>query len=216
MLAVLAGHGLLLWALIKGLSALAPQPPEMVVMAQMIAAPVVAEEKQAEPEPPKPQPKVEPKVHKPQPLAVKPKKEQPKQAERVVAPAPEKVASSPVESPKETKTEVASGAPNKGLESTAKVEVKPTLVGASNNLKPDYPPLSRRLGEEGTAIVFLEVQSNGRVGDARIHKSSGYPRLDAEALVAVRRAQFSPGSVNGVPVVMWVKQPIRFNLSAAE
>jgi protein TonB len=216
-LAVIAGHVFLLWALVKGLAMAAPQPPEVVVMASIISAPVIAPENKAEPAPPKPQPK--PQVEKPkqQPLAVKPKKAADKPADRVVAPAPapapEKVASAPVESAKETTAQVASGAPAKG--EVSQTEVQPTLVGSGDAPKVEYPALSRRMGEEGTVIVRLQVGVNGEVMDVRVEKSSGYPRLDAAALSGVRKARFRPGSRGGVPVVMWARQPIRFNLSDA-
>ena len=209
-LAVMAGHVFLLWALVKGLAMAAPQPPEVVVMASIISAPVIAPEVKAEPAPPKPQPKPQPEVHKPQPLAVKPKRVAEKQAERVVAPAPEKVASAPVETQKDTVAKEASGAPNKG--EVSQVEVRPTLVGSSSDLAKEYPALSQRLGEEGTVLVALEVAADGSVTDARVLSSSGYARLDNAALSAVRKAHFKPGTVNGVPVTSKARLPIRYEL----
>ena len=93
--------------------------------------------------------------------------------------------------------------------------MQPTLVGSGDAPKVEYPALSRRMGEEGTVIVRLQVGVNGEVMDVRVEKSSGYPRLDAAALSGVRKARFRPGSRGGVPVVMWARQPIRFNLSDA-
>lgn len=210
--AVIAGHVFLLWALIKGLAMAAPQPPEVVVMASIISAPVVAPEMKAEPAPPKPQPKPQLKEHKPQPLAIKPKLTAEKPAERVVAPAPEKVASAPIDAPKESKTEVASGAPTKGEEVRVEVKVPPTLVGASSDLSNDYPALSQRLGEEGTVVLLLRVSTDGSVAEASLVKSSGYQRLDAQALKAARAAHFKPGTSNGQPVPMSVKLPIKYEL----
>lgn len=211
MLAVIAGHVFLLWALIRGLTALSPQPPEVVVMAQMIAAPVIAPEIKAEPAPPKPQPQVQPKVVKNPVLALK-KRNVDKPAERVVAPAPEKVASAPVETPKEKSTQVASGAPTQGETVQTEVKVKPTLVGASSDLSKDYPALSLRLGEEGTVLILLQVGANGSVTEASLLKSSGYQRLDDQGLKAARAAHFKPGTVNGQPVPMSVKLPLRYEI----
>lgn len=208
--AVLAGHVFLLWALVKGLAMAAPQPPEVVVMASIISAPVIAPEIKAEPAPPKPQPKPPVEKPQPQPLAVKPKKVADKPAERQVAPAPEKVASASVESPKASSTQVASGAPTKG--EVSQVETKATLVGSSSDLAKEYPPLSQRLGEEGTVVVALEVAADGSVSDARVVSSSGYPRLDNAALSAVRQAHFKPATINGVPVASKARLPIRYEL----
>jgi protein TonB len=209
-LAVIAGHVFLLWALVKGLAMAAPQPPEVVVMASIISAPVIAPEIKAQPAPPQPQPKAQPKVQKPQALAVK--KTQPTAAKQVyVAPAPEKAASAPEETQKNTLAQESSGAPTKG--EVSPVEVQPTVVGAGNKPKVEYPALSQRLGEEGTAIIRLQVSVDGGVIDARVEKSSGYPRLDNAALDAVRKARFKPGTRGGVPVVMWARQPIKFDLA---
>jgi protein TonB len=209
-LAVIAGHVFLLWALVKGLAMAAPKPPEVVVMASIISAPVIAPENKAEPAPAKPQPK--PQVAKPkqQPLAVAPKKTADKPADRVLAPAPEKVASVPVESPKASSAQVASGAPTKG--EVSQVETKATLVGSSSDLAKEYPPLSQRLGEEGTVLLALEVAADGSIADAQVRSSSGYPRLDNAALSAVRKAHFKPATINGTPIASKVRLPIRYEL----
>src|SRR5688500_6320765 len=39
--------------------------------------------------------------------------------------------------------------------------------------KPDYPASSRRAGEAGTVVLDLYILPNGRVGDAKVQKSSG-------------------------------------------
>jgi len=219
--AVLAGHGLLLWGLVLGLAAVAPQPPELVVMAQILSAPVVAPiaapVAQAEPAPPQTQPRPEhqaehqPKKHQPPPLSIKPKANEPP-AERTVAAAPEKTASSPVEMPKASTAQATSGAPTRGEASQGQAEVKPTLVGASSDLAKDYPPMSLRMGEEGTVLIGLEVGTDGSVTEASVLKTSGYPRLDTQATKAVHAAHFKPGTVNGKPVPMRVKLPIRYEI----
>ena len=54
--------------------------------------------------------------------------------------------------------------------------------------QPDYPPTSRRLGEEGSVIVQVLVDPEGKVSDGKIQKSSGFPRLDEAALKHALRA----------------------------
>ncbi|HTX06005.1 MAG TPA: energy transducer TonB [Steroidobacteraceae bacterium] len=78
-----------------------------------------------------------------------------------------------------------------------------------------YPDASRRLGEQGTALVHMCIGAGGRVSDPRIEKSSGSSRLDA---AAIRYAQatsghFRPETRNGVPVTVCTNLPIKFQLT---
>jgi len=80
--------------------------------------------------------------------------------------------------------------------------------------QPEYPPSSRRAGEAGTVILEVYVLENGRVGDARIKQSSGYPRLDEAALREVKRNwRLVPGTENGKPVAMWGQFAVTFKLT---
>jgi protein TonB len=80
--------------------------------------------------------------------------------------------------------------------------------------QPDYPPSSRRAGEEGTVVLEVYVLENGRVGEARIKKSSGHPRLDEAALREVKRSwRLLPGTENGKPVPMWGQFAVTFKLT---
>ena len=78
-----------------------------------------------------------------------------------------------------------------------------------------YPDASRRLGEQGTALVHLCIGAGGRVSDPRIQQSSGSSRLDG---AAIRYAQatsghFRPETRNGVPVTVCTNLPIKFQLT---
>jgi protein TonB len=55
------------------------------------------------------------------------------------------------------------------------------------SVKPIYPLISRRRGEEGTVIVYVRLSSDGKVEEARIHRSSGFDLLDESALKAVKQ-----------------------------
>lgn len=71
-------------------------------------------------------------------------------------------------------------------------------------VEPDYPPQSKRLGEEGATVLRLYILEDGRVGDAQVAQSSGFPRLDEAAVKHAKRAwKFIPGTENGKPVAMW-------------
>ncbi len=88
----------------------------------------------------------------------------------------------------------------------------PPRLAHDKQAPPRYPPLARRRGWEGTAIVRLRVASDGSVRAAQLHTSSGYETLDREALRAAKRWRFQPGSRNGVAVEQWHLQPVEFRL----
>ncbi|HEY0939270.1 MAG TPA: energy transducer TonB [Steroidobacter sp.] len=80
--------------------------------------------------------------------------------------------------------------------------------------QPEYPPSSRRAGEAGTVILEVYVLENGRVGEARVKQSSGYPRLDEAAMREVKRSwRLVPGTENGKPVPMWGQFAVTFKLT---
>jgi periplasmic protein TonB len=80
--------------------------------------------------------------------------------------------------------------------------------------QPEYPPSSRRAGEAGTVILEVYVLETGRVGEARVKQSSGYPRLDEAAVREVKRSwRLVPGTENGKPVPMWGQFAVTFKLT---
>ena len=80
--------------------------------------------------------------------------------------------------------------------------------------QPEYPPSSRRAGEAGTVILEVYVLENGRVGDARVKQSSGFPSLDEAAVREVKRSwRLVPGTENGKPVPMWGQFAVTFKLT---
>jgi protein TonB len=82
-----------------------------------------------------------------------------------------------------------------------------------NIAKPDYPMLSRRRGEAGTAYVRFVVGLNGNLEDIALKKSSGFDRLDDAALAAVRASTCKPYLENGVPIRAAYTQPYEFGLN---
>lgn len=80
------------------------------------------------------------------------------------------------------------------------------------NRPPPYPPLSRRLGEQGKVVVRVFIDTEGNATQAEIRTSSGYDRLDQTALKTVRDWRYLPGKVNGEPKAMWFNVPINFVL----
>lgn len=79
-----------------------------------------------------------------------------------------------------------------------------------------YPDASRRLGEQGTALVKLCIGAGGRViGEPAIQKSSGSSRLDQAAVRYARATSghFQPETRNGQPVTVCTALPIKFQLT---
>lgn len=80
------------------------------------------------------------------------------------------------------------------------------------NPSPHYPRLARKRGYEGTVVLEVLVDSNGRVKDLEVFKSGGYAILDKAAVASVKDWLFEPGMRGDEKLEMWVKIPIRFQL----
>ena len=79
-----------------------------------------------------------------------------------------------------------------------------------------YPDASRRLGEQGSALVKLCIGAGGRaVGDPVIQKSSGSSRLDQAALryAKATSGHFQPETRDGQAVTVCTALPIKFQLT---
>jgi protein TonB len=85
----------------------------------------------------------------------------------------------------------------------------------SRRVDPVYPPVSRRNGEEGTGLFRVLVDERGRPQDVQVLKSSGFPRLDEAAMVAIRKWAFKPAVQNSQPVQSWTRVQVAFKLENA-
>ena len=83
-----------------------------------------------------------------------------------------------------------------------------------SNPAPAYPPISRRLNEEGKAIVRVFVTPDGRAERVELVRSSGHERLDRSALEAVARWRFVPARQGAVAVAAHVLVPVQFVLKS--
>lgn len=81
-----------------------------------------------------------------------------------------------------------------------------------NNPTPPYPPLSRRMREEGTVMLRVFVGSDGRPERIELSASSGSSRLDAAAQTAVSRWRFVPARQGDREIASWVVVPVIFKL----
>lgn len=80
------------------------------------------------------------------------------------------------------------------------------------NPPPEYPGIARKRGYQGTVVLEVLVDQNGRVGDLRLFASSGHSILDRSAMASVKGWLFEPGMKGGKKIDMWVRVPVRFEL----
>lgn len=78
--------------------------------------------------------------------------------------------------------------------------------------QPEYPPLSRRMREEGKVLLRILVDEKGHPERVEIHTPSGFARLDEAARQAAKRALFKPHLENGRPVPVFALVPVNFSL----
>ena len=79
--------------------------------------------------------------------------------------------------------------------------------------QPPYPASMIRSGTEGSVDVEVLVQPDGRVGDARIARSSGYDLFDRATLEEARRNwRLLAATRNGEPYAQWYRLRVVFKL----
>ncbi len=83
-----------------------------------------------------------------------------------------------------------------------------------NNPPPAYPPLSRRLKEQGRVLLRVLVSAAGSAQEVEVRATSGSDRLDHAAIEAVKRWRFSPARRGAETIAAWALVPITFQLEA--
>lgn len=79
--------------------------------------------------------------------------------------------------------------------------------------QPEYPPEMIRAGAQGSVEVEVFVQPDGRVGDARIVRTSGYDAFDRNTLdEAKRKWRLVPATRDGVAIPQWYRLRVVFKL----
>lgn len=80
------------------------------------------------------------------------------------------------------------------------------------NPAPKYPKMARKRGYQGTVLLSVFVNIEGKVDDLWLFESSGYKILDNAAINAVKDWTFEPGKKGDEIVAMWVEIPVKFEL----
>ncbi len=84
--------------------------------------------------------------------------------------------------------------------------------GDSGNRRPRYPLASRRMGEQGTVVLRVDVSAAGSVDKLDIETSSGSDRLDHAAASTVAQWRFQPARRGSVAVASSLPIRIVFRL----
>lgn len=95
---------------------------------------------------------------------------------------------------------------------------QPIFLGAKYAYvsKPEYPERARREGWEGTVLLAILVDTEGRPERIVLNRSSGFGVLDTAAQETVKRWRFQPAQYGRTRVQSWVKVPIVFTLTEAK
>ncbi len=64
--------------------------------------------------------------------------------------------------------------------------------------------------EGGRALLRVCVVENGRVSGVLVHTTSGDSMLDSIALRVIADARYTPATLQGQPVTVWIAQPVDF------
>lgn len=194
---VLLLHGIVFWALLH-MNLISLPAPLAVLTVDLLKPPEVIKP----PEPPAPTPP------KPRPVAPRPAPLRPPEPVQLAAPAESPAPPTLAVPPAPTFVEPAPPAPPAPAEI-----IKPRFdADYLLNPKPAYPPLSRRMGEEGRVVLRVHVRADGSASDVQLQATSGSPRLDQAALDTVRRWKFVPARRGDEAVAAWVLVPIVFSL----
>jgi protein TonB len=194
--AVVVLHGLLFWAINSGLAR------KFVKVIKGPVEAVLLEETKPEipPPPPPPPPK---NLPPPPPSYVPPVDIQ------VAAPTPVNAIAAVSNTPQPVAPPSPLPVQMTAPPAPAPASVRTGVVANSGSCKvddSDYPSASKRLEEEGTAIIRFLVTADGRVLETQIEKSSGFRRLDlaTEQLVKnTSKCKFTPATIDGKQVQEW-------------
>ena len=91
-------------------------------------------------------------------------------------------------------------------------QVPPSAVRYLKEPVLNFPLMSKRAREQGTVVLRITVDVNGRLKDAWVQKSSGFERLDQQALQDMRSARFAPQMEDGKPVEWQTLAPLAYDL----
>jgi protein TonB len=97
-----------------------------------------------------------------------------------------------------------------GQEVTPRAQSMPTVV---REVKPDYTAEAKQHGIQGTVELSVVVNDDGTVGEVKVTRSlDDKYGLDEQAVIAMKKWQFKPGTKDGKPVAVEVTVEMSFKL----
>lgn len=81
----------------------------------------------------------------------------------------------------------------------------PPVAGFASCAKPVWPKAALRNEQQGTVTLAFLIDTDGKVSESRIEKSSGFPLLDLAAQEGIEKCTFRPGLENGEPAKSWLR-----------
>ena len=95
--------------------------------------------------------------------------------------------------------------------------VNASAAGITNtHTTPPYPPMARRMSEQGIVRLKISVTPQGTVSDAQVEQSSGHPDLDQTAMAWVKAHwRYKPAMQNGMAVASVTEAIVKFDLKNA-
>ncbi|HEX4270263.1 MAG TPA: energy transducer TonB [Rhizomicrobium sp.] len=83
--------------------------------------------------------------------------------------------------------------------------------------QPPYPPISVRLGEQGTTLIEVGIGTDGNVTECSVVKGSGSDRLDGASCDWVKSHwRWQPPTLNGAPTAAKTQINVTWNLKDAK
>lgn len=199
MLGIVLGAHVLIFLIVLAARTVAPQIMEIPLVVDLLQEPPPVDEKPPEAKP-LPVARPQPVRQKPTPI---PKPQTPVvEATQSTVPTP----AAPVATPAEIKP-APPAPPVEAPLSQARFD-----ADYLRNPAPPYPPLAKRMGEEGKVVLRVSVTPHGNADNVEIKTSSGSQRLDESAQKTVRNWKFIPAKRGDTPVQSFVLVPIIFKL----
>jgi protein TonB len=186
-IAIVAFHGLIVWAFVTGLATSGAR-----LVATILRTNIIQTEKVQELPPPPPQAK----LNVPPPVTVV---------------APDVIINIPTAPPPVTVVKAPTVV--KPIAPPPPAPIVPVKVTYAPDPADYYPAQSRRNNEEGRAMVHICVDERGRVATAAIDGSSGHALLDDAAVKLAKLYRFKPATQGGKPVQQCTGLPVKFVLT---
>lgn len=93
-----------------------------------------------------------------------------------------------------------------GTDKIVPVKLAPNAPGSikyDSCTRPVYPEEALAQKQQGTVTLRFLVGADGKVKDARVVTSSGYPALDEAARAGIAKCSFHPAMAEGKAVEAW-------------